>query len=151
MIFSNDKTGLQRVSSLYITAAICTLMWLPTLYLHRVDVVDFVSINIFYLGYIAMFVWGSMLCISLYLLYVGIRIRRQLSGDVVLSLSYSQRMMLKSVRELLVVGIIADVAVIGLLLSIDTDGMITVFFSVIMGGRVLQANLMAIQLYHNVH
>jgi hypothetical protein len=140
---------LSNMGYLYIVAAIFPVGWIYLLLTNWGYVVKFTSLPV--LGWALAAIWILMVLSIPNLLYIGISlIKLSRNPEVLIAQTVGDQRRQKMIAVLLVLGIIADIVAIPICLFYIPDKSAAIFFSGLMGGRIIQANYEAIMQYHNL-
>ncbi len=143
--------SLARISLLYIFAAIPQLVWPYTAFSYHDISMKYLELPV--VGYSMLAIWVGTLICSVAMIFIGAHLfilskRKECS----ITQSPSQVRRYKLIRTLLVLGVAIDLLAVFLLFAGENplqDKSAIVFFSAVMGGRILQANLEAVLQYFN--
>ena len=140
--------NLTRMGGLYIVAALFQCTWPYFILTNWSEAELFLDIAI--LGWAFAVIWIMMVWLVLHLIFIGVRLI-QLSRDPTVTIRQSKwdKRQTRQIALLLVLGVMVDALTFPLALAAEDEGW-GIFFSVLMGGRVVQANLEAVLQYHRM-
>jgi hypothetical protein len=143
-----DSVNLTNLGILYIAASFMQLLWVYVVVSNWGIAMKWVSIPL--IGWALAAIWIAMTWCIVHLFVIGVRMIQfsRESGTVITQTPADRKRMLTLVC-LLMLGILVDLVAIPLLLQIDDKSAI-LFFSGLIGGRILQANMEGILQYHRL-
>lgn len=139
-------TSLRRLGTIYIVAAIFQIPWLIMIQTHWQSVQKFMAVM--YLWWVFWLIIGGMLWLIPHLAIIGIKLI-QIGRDHSIRIGQSGRDMAKMrwIRNLLLLGIAADLIAIPLAWWSSDEGL-TILLFLLVGSRVLWVNGEAVISYH---
>ncbi|MCB9819005.1 hypothetical protein H6788_02380 [Candidatus Nomurabacteria bacterium] len=140
--------SLGRMGTLYLVAAAFQCAWPSYIYLNWDSAKVIIDSPLF--GWPFVLIWAGMMWMIPHLAFIGYRlimISRDTTAIILQTELEKSRM--RTIAFLLFLGILMDVTCIAFMFSVE-DAFFLIFLSVLVGGRVLQANTEAVLQYHQM-
>jgi hypothetical protein len=138
---------LTKMGVLYIIAAFVQAGWPIYVGYHHDIALRYAGLPV--LGWVMAIVWIAMAWLVIHLSYIGINlVRLSRDPDVLIAQTEAdKKKKMGRIAVLLMLGILADLIAIPIAVSLE-DQTAGVYLSVLMGARVVQANMEAVLQYH---
>ena len=145
---SSLRKKFKQSSVLYVIAALSECTWFYLLYMYQDSLVRWVK-ELPLLGWIYVSIFTGMLVVVPILGIIGIVMFRLVQKSHSFIVTPYQKKSRQNVNLLLIVGILADLYFPAMLMGAE-DRSAVILFTVMFGGRILMANILAIQIAFSV-
>ena len=138
---------MRYTGTLYITAGVLQCFWPYYIWQNWEISKQFLDLPI--LGWCTIGIWGGMLVVIPILIWIGIRFF--MLSNLKITQTLKEKLIHKNILVFLSIGILLDIIFILLILTVNIPDISAILLlSLIMGGRILQANAETIFQYYGV-